>query len=461
MAAGIEALLAWTKDGVTKLDIPHLSTLCAEVEGHELLGENICVIRGKFRGGKSSATKTRIEPVAHVTIPGALENTTQQHSFVEYVESFAGVTETEPSVGATETVPSAASPILLFNTTNVDPRHPYLRFVHNVFEQFPQRYSVAEALKNKSQLQVSPTQEKEVFASLEALHEASEMGISSTQLYLPKDPQGIVSLILQEHGSQVDKKLKDNGICVQSEIFRLLHLLRTHGCGHILYEGIEHGSASDVFVLQRQLADFPVRGSVEKIFSAEGQELLCANPDKLYELLRFFNTKQRGEAMYFIFSEQFPFMDGAEDPLTIQEPEAHMAASQYYSALRKKMYELMQQYAAGTLSNTKELQFVLKCWLSLHLKKAQRHAARDQYTISLSSSMLNEHVPHIVFGAAHLYTFLQKYADLHTGVLVTVPSSHNRTHPITEFMYSADERDTFYTHALHVFNEIRGADGAF
>jgi len=389
MKANIEALLAWTKDSVTNLDIPHLYNLCTDVAGHELLGENICVVYGKYgEKRKLASVSTNTE---RATVP-----------------------------------PLKAESLHMINGQQNSEVDSYQCFIDEVERKFHRHIPLSDTPEEQKKSELGILESSGTKDVLQAFREAHQLGISRTELFISKSPKGIVSIITQQHPVK-GRKSENTTFKVQTEIFRLHHLLRKYADpSHIFWEGFS--SLEKILQFQEKIptCKFVIPGTTIPVLSAEGQEHLYDHPEMLVELLRANSNVQMEYFPYFVWLEQFPLVHGAEHPEVNYNTDDGL----------DEMHSIVQ---SGDYSFEKRERFV-----RIFRQVSEYNAIRNKIAIQHMREAIEGGIPHLVFGESHKYDLLNNCAEEGWSVILTTPSSLPNIPAQGYAAFVADERNPLY-----------------
>ena len=424
----LHAVLAWGKEAEVVFNAAMIAELFPTNEGHEILGKNgdLCLVHGK---------EEILAPKRASNVPHSPEN-------------------------------------------DVDPCQ---RFIDEVEAKFEHRIKLADYPEGTHIPGLECLETEPAKLALAAFREAEKMGISQTELYMPNNAQGIVSIIPQLHSlpQGIDDPVDPDIVLVpkvQSEIFRLLHCLRRHLSNvHVLTEGTPYHK--DYWLSEHERISIPgierirmqtVPGTRFQVGSPEGQEALCERPEALLQVMEQCR-KQNIESYCLLNAIQFPAHRGAElgnlsamirECIRIDQEVSRIFSIYYldigetyccnwerHPSNRDIVYINEKAYRRDTVVRD------LRRLLSLFHEEMKIHKMREDSVVTRMKENATV-VPHLIFGAAHQFAFLSGFAREGLGLLVTKPTT-SLEYPLTDlFSQYADEKNPKYAGSLSVLRGL-------
>ncbi len=351
--------------------------------------------------------------------------------------------------------------------SDADSRAKLDRHVQKIFGSFKQT--------NLSPVNLAPEQQwkpitvETQIKAMEALSEAQGKGYSRTMLLSPGDmtPRGIVSLIGQRHFDMF-ARLSDQAVRVNAELFCIFHTLLTHGNSDTFSEGPPYNF--DFSPMQADLS-LVIPGTKTPIFSQEGQQLLSQNRLLLEQTIRTNAPAKKASAFDQLFWHKLnPKHHGVEkeDSHTkTTDAFESLARGKYclqpYDALLQRIFVSREQvrvsgdnpriltiggspgltllHGSKSYDIAKLRALVEKRLHSFHEWHEHNERREEELVDRMEETLAEGHVPHVVFGAAHTLTLLEKFLEKNYAVLLTQPASLTLSAPADHFL---DERNFFY-----------------
>ena len=348
-----------------------------------------------------------------------------------------------------------------------DAAQEYLRRVIN---QFSHEFSICDIDENviTSHECLRNTEMEQTIA---AFQEAEKRGISTTTLYLPEKPDGLVSLVLQAHDHPFEdtiEEFKDMADVaeIKADLFLLYNILRTHNPNvYLLLEGMPYKEDKPPHLSVGIDGSYKIPGTYLQVLSPAGQEHLVNDRESLCRVFKEIKVSELDNhpftPAHLLDDEMFPNARGAEPP---------------------NFDNLLNRYKLAALEKIRQLQIfcgkigiVLPTSLAVDKSLVQSDGdyeieAVDIYKLSqvsiasieergritceresfvennlLRISSKKKCIPHLTYGAQHMYSFLDRFFHRNVGVLLTKPCSLRKDKDVKEHLSDmVDSRNADY-----------------
>jgi hypothetical protein len=414
-----QAFLAWGKEAGVTFDEATIAKLFPENEGYEILGaeNNLCLVHGKLE----------------------------------------------------ELVPKAP-PIAAPQSKSKEGVHPYQQFIDEVEAKFAHRIKLADYPEGTHMPGLECLETEHAKRALAAFREAEAQGISQTELYLPKEVEGLASFILQIHAGW---NMSEEVHLVQVELFRLLHILRKHkSIEHLFMESLRHG-VDNLAERHGSFQQIRIPGTNLMLNSPEGQNFLFEHPSELLNLRRQLISGldlMPVDSAHILLREQFPLLQGIEPPTSSKEQrqryveldKAQNAFYNKYSSSGDTFLRIVPQsqgkiIAGDRIFDKAELLGDLRNLLRTIEERERIMNSREEFAALRIKEVANFDLPHLVYGDGHRYTFLNRFSTLRLGVLMTKFSSLKKSDYYTYVHHLAGDANPAYAGARSVISKLEGA----
>lgn len=402
------AVLAWGKEAGVVFDEKLIAELFPKNEGYEVLGEkgDLCLVHGK----------------AESLVP-------------------------KPAIAA---VPRSPEETI----------HPCQRFIDEVEAKFAHRIKLADYPEGTHIPGLECLETELAKRALAAFREAEAKGMSSTEIYIPKNARGVASLILLLHQDTFQEIQMRTDVChVQAELFRLMHLLRSHGnIEHLFFEGGPYDTYSSE---QAQLKHIKIPGTNFQLFSDAGQQYFCNHPAKLEKwFVSLCQTSKKAGFHHALWFQQFN-VQSAESPDLLSKGDKFLETYGEMMRYGRSCYSMLLNELELEKGVTPRVPANVVQGLQHYLEALEAVAVlqrdREQQVLRHTKRITPVGVPHVVFGEGHRYPLLDLHAKENIAVLLTVPQS-TRTLPLgSTVLNTGDERDRRWTGVQYMLSLLENS----